>query len=219
MKTWIWILVLACLWISYFTSPSSAQSNVIKVDLISVAGENALTKSEALQSFKDTARIYAEETGLVLELAAFRRVGNPFGKWQQLSQQIPLLYKWQGWFQRHGPSNTILHMAITPPLRSRVNGKKVYWIAGVANGTCRVNRFGVGYATGEMKNQDGAARYVQSVVAVAHEVGHLLGASHDNTLPATIMNIAASSFVESLGGVMHFSQLSVNQIRQCVGVK
>lgn len=208
MKTIIALIFLA------LTTAAQAQVNV---DLISVAGENALTKEESLQSFEVMKQKYADETGVDLQLVAFRRVGNPFKNVRKLEQRFILLDKWKGYFARHSKQKTTIHVAQTPPLISRENGKKVYWIAGVADTGCSRKKFGVAYAVGEMKNADGLARFIHSVYGLMHEVGHLLGADHDDELPGTIMNSAPLIYVGA-DGQLHFSQKSINQIRRCVGL-
>lgn len=45
---------------------------------------------------------------------------------------------------------------------------------------------------------------------LAHELGHLLGADHDNTQPATFMHAAALAY-----NPLKYSYLSIREIRQC----
>jgi predicted Zn-dependent protease len=70
----------------------------------------------------------------------------------------------------------------------------------------------VGYATAQSTNQFGQPRYINSVVNIAHEIGHLLGAKHDASLPATIMHPDAMPYANADS---KFSDRSIGEILSC----
>ena len=65
-----------------------------------------------------------------------------------------------------------------PPV---VSGDGSYWLIGFG-------RLGLGLASIELTNQLGADRYWHSVLAITHELGHVLGAHHDPLGSCTIMD-------------------------------
>jgi len=97
------------------------------------------------------------------------------------------------------------HLIVDRPLLE--NG--IRYIAGLAN-TCRVQG-GFGIVQTQSFNSFGVDRGVQSAIAVAHEVGHLIGADHHEGI--TIMNEAASGINPLPTG---FDRESIEEIARCL---
>lgn len=69
-------------------------------------------------------------------------------------------------------------------------------------------------STGELYNQDNAWRFPHSIIAMTHEIGHMLGAHHDDTLPVSIMNSNVLPYVDTTP--LQFSYKSKTEIQSCL---
>lgn len=68
-------------------------------------------------------------------------------------------------------------------------------------------------STGELYNQDHAWRYFHTIIAAVHEIGHALGALHDDSYP-NIMHSNVLPYVDSYP--LSFSDKSKQEINQCL---
>lgn len=190
---------------------------IIEVVLVFALGAHGFTSDgDVLRVWGDVQQIYREEVGIELRLKNYVKRRNPFPKFTTLKKREALLRKWEGYFRRRR-NKAVLKFALTPPLTDTGG---LFYLAGFANRTCAYKSINpVGYSVGEPVNPNGQARYIHSVYAMAHELGHLLGAEHcwsANGRPQTIMHPAALAFVEAQGGRLYFDRLSVDSIRRCV---
>lgn len=105
-----------------------------------------------------------------------------------------------------------IKLVYAPPI---LNAKTIYF-AGMGD-VCRPLD-GTAMVYGAEQNQDGVSRLYNIQVTATHEVGHNLGAKHDDSLPVTMMH----SYAAHAGYIherMSFSEVSRQQMRKCMGVK
>lgn len=177
------------------------------VYLYAAHGANGLTSEQVVLLFSQAKQQIRDELGIELYIKKFRQGPNPFD--YGLDRRIEALNKWVKHSKTSGlrPRKS-LHLIITNPIA--VNGQ--YWLAGYANGTCFAGRkLSVAVVSAEMFNHLGEPRFGHSIVALIHEIGHLLGSPH--TVGHSIMNEDAMSLLGT--GELHFSTASYNAIRDC----
>lgn len=204
--------------------PSWAASKTAQVYLVSVSGPNAVSHDQAGALFDIVRQSYADETGVTLQLYKHLRLGRyPFKSVFNIASSKGDLGRWEGFFRRRLTAKArkqVLFVAVVPPYYDTYSGQTGYWMLGWANGFCRLPPWaGVGYSTAEMKNLAGADRWWMSAEALKHEMGHLVGAFHDDSLPATCMHSNGLAYQPDAGPVLPFSVWSVGQVRKCVGLK
>ncbi len=179
----------------------------ITVNLVIAQGPNSLTKQEADQLFNEANIQLTSQIGQPLRIKHYRFISNPFAEEQKsLSKRLRLLRLWDGWFKRRGVGADV-NFAITPPFEDG----GLYWLAGYAEGIC--DRGGVGYSTAETHNNYGAPRFEHSKVAFLHELGHLIGAPHEDS--NTIMHGDATARTDSMTKIRYSNQTS-ERIKKCV---
>lgn len=206
-----------------FAAIASAQP--IDIFLVSTLGKNALKNAEVADLVKHLDRLYRDQSGLRFRIIEHRRIPDLFKKWNCLSGNCRLmrLRGWEGYFKKRSRGNHVLHLAILPPIWEQ--GK--YWLGGYASGICTYRHsLPVAYAMAEMFNQDKAPRFISSLTTLAHEVGHLLGATHRSDPPwnlnlmyVQVLAIANQSYsvLKQIGS--RFLPESLAEIQQCVGRK
>jgi hypothetical protein len=127
------------------------------------------------------------------------------------------------WLRKHNiDTSWSVHYFFLPALICE-GGQKCY--GGMASGVCKVDG---GVAIGQSGAWSGhnppRDRIYSSGIIAAHEIGHLVGASHRSTLdagdsrdyPPSIMDLAAGRFVDSLRGKLWFLPESSAEMRGCV---
>ena len=197
-----------------FAQEVSIPEKTIKVSLVNASGENGISNERALELFTNVKQLYSEDLALTLKLVKYRKRRNPYKQTLETSNRLRVLRGWEGYFKRRRDTNkAVLHLVIMNPIKDQGH----YWLAGYANGTCMYKRLTpVAVSNAEEYNSVGVPRFAHSTYALAHEAGHLLGAPHDDSLPATVMHSACMAYVDAQGGELHFSQSSFSKIRKCV---
>lgn len=192
---------------------------IVKIHVVLVVGQNSLTEERSLELIRANQRLYSNQLGTSLKLTRVQKKRNPYVSDTTIEGhvQLRLLERWEGFFRRRRGRTDTLQIALIPPLETGGH----FYLAGYANGICSLNRFvGVAYATAEETNIYGQLRFKHSIIALAHEIGHLGGMTHDDTLTndgkAGIMHSYALPFVD-LQKKMRFSPKSRREWLDCVG--
>lgn len=92
------------------------------------------------------------------------------------------------WHNKISKSHKGRHWALVlvPPMYK--DGIK--WMAGIAQDTCfsKYKSLTLAVSVAELKNSSGQDRFLHSIIAAMHELGHTLGLSHTAITPETIMH-------------------------------
>ena len=141
---------------------------------------------------QDMVQVYQEELGIILEPTIIptrihykpATLSSWLGQYNSMSRAVR---------QRAGRLNVRglgLRILILGPIQ---DGSRLY-MAGATGPGCRLRANVSVLYLGEV-NADGASRYWQDLEVMNHELGHQLGAGHDNNLPATVMHYAANMYL------------------------
>lgn len=188
----------------------------IKVKIILIAGAFGVSQNVAIPMFQYVKAEYCQELGVDLQLTTLRNRKDLYPQFKSLSAQQQRYNAWKAWLIAKNRLRTKrLTYLMFPPMPEA--GK--LWIGGLSSTICgygKAKSFSMGNA--ELYNQDSAPRYNHSIVIMKHELGHLLGADHDNAVPVTVMNSAPLPSVDAMG-ILPFSALSISQIHICLGIE
>lgn len=184
---------------------------VVPIKIIHVDGANAIKSVHSTRLVRQAERHFKPQgIRFALKPQIDTNESEPF-----LS---PLLlvwrfYFWNNWARQAGlVESDEIKLFIVPPF---VDAGGVFYIGGASAGVCtyKGNLNPVTMAAAEYKNGKGQARWRHSVVAVAHELGHAIGARHTET--KSIMHPYILPFVDGIPR-MTFAPESRAQIRTCL---
>lgn len=154
-------------------------ANVITVFLVSVAGQNGLSKAETLKLYQRVEQNLERQLDVDVRVTRFKRVRNLFKEEFTLSRRLALLRRWEGWFYRRDRNFSVLKIAVLPPIVEAGS----FWLAGYAT-SCAYRRLNpVAYSNAENANKYGQPRFEHSVAGATHETAHLICAKHDDSGP------------------------------------
>jgi len=182
------------------------------LSVVLAKGPYSLTCQQGRQLIRDVQAIYAREN-IKLNLRRFRCIANPKKSRDRLTGYgIDNTHWWwdEEYFVGKNYRPRWIHHAILPPIQH----DNSLWLAGQAYQSC-ISGHKVSTSNATIVSALGEPRYRHSVIAAAHEIGHSLGADHDNSLPATIMHGAALQYVNLWNNWLPISQATLTTIRQC----
>lgn len=187
----------------------SAQAEVIRVGITWASNKDSLSRSGTIKAYRMAAKSLREETNARLRLVSFqasRDISRRFGSGPDaltVNTRHDRLDLWQIHFGDRQDWK-FLRIIILPPIND-------IWTAGIANGICS---FGVKNPMAQISGRKGFILY--AAAAIQHEVGHVLGAWHDENLPATAMNPDSVRFTSEAGRLLSFSEQSRFEINSCI---
>lgn len=153
------------------------------VNIVAVNGPHALSDARIMELWKLVDRSF-DRAGSPVRLNKFTRIDEISSSVQLgYDNMVDRLYDYKPLV---GNVKTIF---IVPPIQQF--GK--LWLTGVAEVGCSAK---VGWAAAMEQNQDGAARFLVSVLAVKHELGHAKGASHTELNPSVMWPDALALLVQ-----------------------
>lgn len=176
------------------------EANAENYHVVHARGYLSASNQEAKEIYAVTQAIWQRETGRELKIRSWQSRRNPFQRFHiSLGGRATVLWLWEQFAIRKKLKGGLV--ALVPPFHQG----GLYYIAGMA-----VRCGKVAMATVEPINQLGEDRRIHSSIVVAHELGHLSGAAHDDSEPIGIMNsnVAPYSSLE-----LHFSERSKNEMR------
>jgi|688.fasta_scaffold02764_41 hypothetical protein len=199
-----------------FAVPVVASAQTVPVSLVVATGEHSVTCEEGRRMFDDVKALYAP-LGIDLRLRWFKCAPNPRKRATRLEGYGVDNAHW--WYEedyftgRRYKGRRAIHYAILPP----VQFQGALWIVGQAyESTCYWSGGKrVGISSALMSNAEGRPRYRHSVIAIAHEIGHMLGFSHDETLPVSIMHPGPLSSVDKSSTWLPWPQSALNKLKFC----
>ena len=183
---------------------SSILAVSIKVVLVLVAGEHALEPCEARALFAQAEeRLEKAIPKLDLKLWGVKEVAGSKALFV-LDSRLPDYFTLRQELKSHLREKSIL-VVIAPPLISQTGGK---FIGGVAQQTCGLSQYPMVVVNTFTEE---STHYGPN--ALAHELGHILGAYHDDD---TQLLMHSNALFYSKNAVLPLSYISKKQIRKCL---
>lgn len=214
MKHWIVSIALVLVNCLLHIDPLLAQSVVSRDVTIVYANTGKLhvePSAAKLIAYSAINRLN-EETGANLVLSRFRMTKDRCPNARRAGISTPIFWCWWRYVERRH-YNRNYTLVISPPKWDFFGTQLVLW--GVARGICAPPRKRLAVSGAEMVNQDGTPRLQHSIAGAAHELGHLLGAYHQEG--PNLMNPGALSFVDQfLPEPLPILDVTKNEIYECL---
>jgi hypothetical protein len=189
---------------------------LIKLTIILVTGPFGLTKDQARDAYQEVKSRLITEVGIELKLKKLSKRADIYKQFSTLNSKLQRYLAWKVYLTSIGrlKSKELVHL-IFPPM-PHYDGKR--YIAGYASSICTFKKFRtMSLSNAQMTNQDGAARFQHSTLAMLHEISHIIGATHQDWTP-NVMHSAAMAYLPT--GSSHWAlpmlPVSVQQIRKCL---
>ena len=187
----------------------------ILITIILVTGPHGFDKGQTANMYQEVQQRLKAEVGVGLKLKKLSRRSDIFKQYSSLNSRLQRYLKWKLYLTSIGrlKSKELVHL-IMPPM-PHTDGKR--YISGYASSICTYKKFKtMSMSNAQMVNQDGAARFEQSTLAMLHEISHILGATHQDWTP-NVMHGAAMAYLPT--GASHWSlpllPVTVEQVRKC----
>lgn len=183
-----------------------------RVLFIQVHGENELTH-EQVEAVIDSQKIIYSSIGVrlvSLGILEMQDIAPELNSSALISTRTKQLLTYGRWARRNGlvGPRRMVHFIFPHSIEG--------YIGGVARGTCTYGtRQGYSLSNATIYNLRLENRMLHSITAAAHEIGHILGASHTPDDSFDIMNTNILPMVSQFG-VPSFAPRSGNQIRKCL---
>lgn len=190
----------------------AAPKKIVKAEVWAVRGNYALSLPQTIRlTQKATAKIRGE-LGVRIQVTRYRRTSSRFNEFNDINDYRKLFPKWNAWTWANSPHDR-LRVVVLPPMSSP---EGFIYFAGSAN-ICLPN--GMAWVNAGMQNFEGKPRFKTSVGALTHELGHLIGAPHDDLSSISIMNPDAGRLVSELGlKNVRFSEAAKLAVENCMNL-
>ncbi len=201
------LLFLLFGWSAYATPPLRLQVNVVHgVAPISV------TKKEAKFIFKEATRIIRSELNVRIIARKWRSIKQENYAFRQ-TEPVDIYDRIRLDAQRGFYATKYPTVFISAPAVENSNPV----IFGATDGYSCTNINWKHSCAGVIKmSQDVGNEYSQAITALAHEIGHLLGAHHTFEEYDSVMDASALTLLPQNNWSLHFTDTSKEQIRECV---
>lgn len=201
------------------SSNKAFASDYVPVHLYVVRDAEALSSCQIYEAWAYAEKRFAM-AGISAKAVSLTEVTLKDGEWKyELDNQSEKLWEAQKWLNknnRHAP--WAIHYWFYPPIHH--DGMKLF--GGMAQGICDFARGGVaiGQSGAWSSHNPPLPRIDASGMIAAHEIGHLIGASHLDapvlgTYPINIMDSAAGRFIDAYP--LWFLEISRVEMYQCMG--
>lgn len=195
--------------LAFILIPCLAQAEVIRVGITWASNRYSLSRSGAIKAYRMAAKSLRQETNAKLRLVSFqpsRDISRRFGSGPG-ALTVPIRHDRLDLWQIHYGDRQdwkFLRLIIVPPINNT-------WTAGIANGICTFGRKNPMAQVSVRKNN-----VLFAAAAIQHELGHALGAWHDEQLPATAMNPNSIFYASEKKELLNFSNSSIQEINACI---
>lgn len=179
----------------------------VKLNIVAVSGKNGISRDMAVK-LRSRIKSYYRRYGIVVKFGFFIVRRDPFPYFREecnnvfcIEQEYSAYWHKFGYLRKDGE---VLHV-IAPPVK--VDGH--LYIGGMAS-----NCGGFSYSNAETYNSNGEYRFIHSVNAAIHEIGHALGADHDDS-GVNVMHSNASAYVKK--SPLPMNKAAISEILGCWG--
>lgn len=186
----------------------------VKIQVIHLEGPHGLDPTEAFVAAEEAAKFIRAKTGVDARISVFKTQPDPSAHLNTFDLMVRRLDLLGGIFTRSGDiKKTYITHFVLPPAWY---GEKLI-MGGWAKRVCAVGapRGNFSYSNAMFFNPlilERPYRFTASIAAIAHEMMHVLGASHVES--QTIMHPGALSF--SINSLPEVDEVSIRQIKRCV---
>lgn len=187
-------------------------SNTIALSIIFVRGPYGVTRAQFIHNVLPAAN--AIMAPLELDVRRIRIIRDP-----KMAQGDPSWVQLQNWGQykmlavrnRWTRKNRVTHFILPPMLWQ--GGK---WVGGVASNDCYRTSPAVAISNALATRTNGKSGVLFSAIALAHEVLHTAGASHqdDERWPGGVMSANALQWVD-MGKTVYMSPMTLDEVSWC----
>ena len=184
---------------------------MIKLLLLAIVNIRVVILTDVPTSFvPEVARLESQVT-TDARIVDVRIMRDPYPTLNKLAYQIDRLQNLSNWAKKKRLNRGVdqVHFIVSPMIE---NG--ALYVGGIARRVCSA-RSSAAYSMSNYStlNAFGASRAPHSIIAAAHELGHALGATHQDLAP-NIMHSNALSFVTAFQ--LSWFPISKQQVRSCI---
>jgi len=182
----------------------------VKIILVWVIGANQLPLPNTINMVKQSERLYRQH-GYCVKVERIVKVRDFTSTLNHVDQRGVRFAKWQAWRWRRNYPYRIVHFQLPPMTQLGIQR----WMAGSSSGICRPGN-GSSWGTGQLVNHEGKNRALHTKIIFLHEIGHLLGASHNDDCSGncSLMHPAAAAYAYD---GMNFKVKDLYGINKCLG--
>lgn len=217
------IIILAVLFGCADSAPPAYAGDFVPVHLYYVAHEDGLTACQVAEAWA-YAQAAFDKAGVPVAVMSLTEVTDfGFSNFDDPRYQYERRTAAGAWLRKHGIDTAwSVHYFFLPPMICE-GGMRCY--GGMAERVCKPDGgVAIGQSGAWSSHNPPRDRIYASGVVAAHEIGHLVGASHrsgadvgdDRNFPPNIMDLAAGRFVDSLRGKLWFLPESSAEMLGCV---
>lgn len=195
--------------------PCLVQAEVVRVGITWASNRYSLKRSDAKRAYRMAARVLRKQTDAKLKLVSFqasRDIARRFNSGNdsiQIKARHDALDRWRIHFGDN-INFRLIQLVIAPPLDAY--GR--HWVAGASSGICTY-----GGKNPIIKDAVVIVNALKKFVilggaAIEHEIGHAVGAWHDDNIPASAMH--PNSLFYTKEKLLDFSSQSIAEIDACL---